>query len=403
VGHIKRLWFDRAVASQFDYIPAYSQFEHSLSPAWGPGYQIMYEFGLECLNTQRFDTKVPGRFVEAVWDIAEDWGTSEWWRRPDVYANLQTAFEGILAGPWPDEDLAHYKSMYAAMAWRSGHYEDARRLFDELGDQLDNAVFPERFKTPVGLVRGQVYAATGPLGKKVQRAEALYFGGEVERALPLFEKALRSATDEEVVSYLRDRVVTLRIKVGLAQGDWVDIMPEKGLAGWQSVRGSWNLEPDGSLAGREINDCGTLIACNAPVEGNFEIQGEIELPPDRGEGGVIPRIKNPDRINWTTFRIDVAGSQAMIGRCFYSPTEDKQIQLKPLNTFLVQVWYEQVIVYLNGELVFPDYEFEPVIHCPAKGQVGLGARHGEQFDAPTRYRNVQIRRLTTKPVPQPSE
>ena len=67
------------------------------------------------------------------------------------------------------------------------------------------------------------------------------------------------------------------------------------------------------------------------------------------------------------------------------------------------MWGEQVIVYLNGELVFADYEFEPTIRLPAKGQVGLGARHGKQFEVPTLYRNVQIRRLTTRPTPQRTE
>ena len=135
------------------------------------------------------------------------------------------------------------------------------------------------------------------------------------------------------------------------------------------------------------------------------MRGEIELPPDRGEGGVIPRIRTPlsDMARWTTFSVDVASSRAMIGHYFKPPTQERDVSLKRTNTFLVQVWDEQVIVYLNGELLFTDYDFEDIAPLPSKGQVGLGARHGEQFEFPTLYRNVQIRRLTRRPTPQRTE
>jgi len=403
-GETERLWFDRAVAAQFDYLPAYAKLEWALSYRWGGSAQQLYEFGLECLNTKRFDTDVPWRLLEIVWQITGTDGEPQWWRKPGVYQNLKTMFEGILAAPRPDADRAHQKLMYAGSAWRAGAYDDARCLFDEMGDQISEAKFLELFKWSLARSRGEVYAATGPLGEQVRRAEALWLAGNVNQALPLFQEALVSATDEEVLAYLRDRAVTLRIEADLAGDDWVDIMPGEGMAGWQPVecRGVWSMEPDGSLAGTPTGS-GALIACNARIEGNFEMRGEIELPPERGEGGVILRIKNPGWIGWTSLRIDAAGSRVIVGRSFYSPTQEKEVIPKQTNTFLVQVWNDRVTAYLNGELVFADYELEPDYRPQLKGQVGLGAWHGNQFEAPTLYRNVQIRRLTTRPTPQQTE
>ncbi len=139
-------------------------------------------------------------------------GEPQWWRKPGVYQNLKTMFEGILAAPRPDVDRAYQKLLYAGSAWRGGAYDDARRLFDEIGDQRAEERFWTFFGCPLARARGEVYAATGPLGEQVGRAEALYLAGNVNQALTLFQEALVSATDEEVVTYLRDRAVALRIE-----------------------------------------------------------------------------------------------------------------------------------------------------------------------------------------------
>ena len=59
-----RYWFDRAVAAQFDYIPAYNKYCLSIWPRWGGSIEQMYEFGLECAKTERYDTEVPWYFFE---------------------------------------------------------------------------------------------------------------------------------------------------------------------------------------------------------------------------------------------------------------------------------------------------------------------------------------------------
>lgn len=61
-----RMWFDRAVAAQFDYLPAYDALIGALMPRWRGSHEQMDAFGRECLATARFDTKVPTKYFE-VW------------------------------------------------------------------------------------------------------------------------------------------------------------------------------------------------------------------------------------------------------------------------------------------------------------------------------------------------
>ncbi|MBI2302735.1 MAG: hypothetical protein HYU66_27840 [Armatimonadetes bacterium] len=59
-GESARLWFDRAVAADFDCPEAYELYRRSLSPA------VSVAFGRECLATGRFDTGVPWQYAEAL-------------------------------------------------------------------------------------------------------------------------------------------------------------------------------------------------------------------------------------------------------------------------------------------------------------------------------------------------
>ena len=95
-----------------------------------------------------------------------------------------------------------------------------------------------------------------------------------------------------------------------------------------------------------------------------------------------------------------------MGRGFSAAKQEKDVTLRQPNTFLIQVWDERATVYLNEELVFADYELEPDHHPELKGHVGLGAWRcwfEVEREVPTLYRNVQIRRLTTRPTPQRTE
>src|SRR5439155_8999374 len=68
----ERDWFDKAAAAQIDHAPAYDSYVWSIYPRWGGSHQKMFQFGLECLATGRYDTVVPTELLRIVERIDSD-------------------------------------------------------------------------------------------------------------------------------------------------------------------------------------------------------------------------------------------------------------------------------------------------------------------------------------------
>src|SRR5262249_45011701 len=71
-GKSLRLWLNRAVEAQFDFDQAYQNYIYANYPRWHGSYLSMYEFGRECADTARFDTRVPYYLVEVLNQIQSD-------------------------------------------------------------------------------------------------------------------------------------------------------------------------------------------------------------------------------------------------------------------------------------------------------------------------------------------
>jgi len=148
----RRQWFDRAVAAQFDYMPAYDFLRMSLRPIEGGSDEAMIAFGEECLATGRFDTPVPLQYVELLLLLNKSRGLAAW-QRPGVYPRVRRLFCGIDASPaWTAAQKAGFKSLHAAAAWQCGRVLEAKRLVDELGDEVRLDAF-QRVGASVDLVR----------------------------------------------------------------------------------------------------------------------------------------------------------------------------------------------------------------------------------------------------------
>ena len=135
-------WFNRAVNAHFDYIPAYDNLMWALRPRWRGSRQEMLKFGIACLNTRRYDTRVPSQFLVSLYQIGDE--SSNWrapYQWPGIYDLIQQYFDGILNEPRNREYDAENKSFYAVVAWAAGHYADADRLIKDLGDSFDDQAY----------------------------------------------------------------------------------------------------------------------------------------------------------------------------------------------------------------------------------------------------------------------
>ncbi len=135
-------WFNRAVADQMDYQPAYYFLFASQRPNRGGSLEAVYRTGLACLATGRYDTGVPGYFVNALTFITDDSGGSlQYWQLPETYQHMQTASNGFLQLATSQQRRNEINSQYAAAALLCGHYADAQHLLDALGPQVNEQPF----------------------------------------------------------------------------------------------------------------------------------------------------------------------------------------------------------------------------------------------------------------------
>ena len=154
-----RRWFDRAVAAQMDYGPAYDEMHNSL--LYYRDLLGLYEFGVDCLNTKRFDTGVPWRFLKLLWAIQSMRnGNKTYWVASETTQHLSVLYDGYeKSGFLHGKDF--YRSMRAATAWYCGRSDEAKKILSELGNKLNKSVFHDFFHVDYavakdGLDRGVV-------------------------------------------------------------------------------------------------------------------------------------------------------------------------------------------------------------------------------------------------------
>ena len=142
-----RFWFDRAVAAQFDLHDAYRNLLWALEPRWGGSHEAMMRFGVECAETDRFDTRVPSFLYDAVNAAgAELPQRTDAFRRPGVFERMRGVLEGDLAAAKSDEERHRLRVRYAGIAYLSGEPEYASKLLDQLPGGLDRGVHEPELK-----------------------------------------------------------------------------------------------------------------------------------------------------------------------------------------------------------------------------------------------------------------
>ena len=137
-----RQWFDRAIKAHFDYLYAYEDLLWALRPRWRGSHVEMLKFGIECLNTERFDTRVPSQFLVSLFQIGDEldnWRAPYQW--PGIYELIQKYFNGLLNEPKNQDYEAANKSFYVVVAWAAGKYQDAHRMMRELDSRFDRQAY----------------------------------------------------------------------------------------------------------------------------------------------------------------------------------------------------------------------------------------------------------------------
>jgi hypothetical protein len=392
-GETPRLWFDRAVAAQIDYLPAYAAYREALAPRWGGSAEALYAFALECLRTRRFDTDVPMEFFTTLRAIETLTGDRAYWRKLEAYLGMKGLCDGY-AKSGRGGDAAWYRTLCAAAAWYNGNYGEARRLLDGQGNKVQGAVFTRYFGARYELVRPEIHALASAAAPKITRARALETRNSAE-ALKIYTTVLAGLTDERAKMFVQRRIGELRTQAQLASGGWIDITPDPRLTGWQRVAGTWSVTKDGSLKGASGRD-GLRIVCEREFGERVEVRGEIVFlrsPYTQFNAAVLVGVPRgaEDFISVAAYARE---NRACLRRRFDDATATNvTARVKDANTFLIQVNRTSVTVYLNGQQVAKEVTVAGV----AGPRIGLGG-HYWYPGAEIAFRRLQARRV---PPPAP--
>ncbi len=387
-----RTWFERAVGAQLDYDKAYSTYAYALLPRWHGSHDAMYALGKECAATQRFDTRVPYQLVVVLELIAADEQGPAYWQRPGVYDDVKTVLEGMARNESVENHADFYRSYQAAIAWRANRFDEARRLLESLGERFQPEVF--QWLNVMGeLAISHAYAMAPPTLERVTLAEQQAAGNQFDAAVKTYQAALAALPDGHKGSYfLRGRAKQLQWQGQFVAGDWVDVQPDKDLAGWFVQRGKWEVDEAGGLVGRFTPEGGLMLFCQAGFLGkDFVIEGNVELADSFCDGGIGIAPGTPSAYYGLALRREKA--RTTLVRDLASVVHD-DVELKPVNQLRFTFSGGTVSADLNGKRIFARTDIDYAFPNPkTKTYIGVGGRFGTK-GAKVRFTSLRIKRAT---------
>jgi hypothetical protein len=135
-----RHWFDRAVAAQFDFEPAYDKLTWGLRPRWFGSHEEMLTFGRECIATNRFDTCVPYRYINIVREIAsEQKDPNTIYKQHEIIDPARQTLDRYLKMHDPPFAKSYGHTLAAIIAYKAGDLRSARQEMQELQFHADPA------------------------------------------------------------------------------------------------------------------------------------------------------------------------------------------------------------------------------------------------------------------------
>jgi peroxiredoxin len=389
-----RDWFGRAIRAQADYLPAYDYYAHQLWPRWGGSHEAMLAFGAECLATKRFDTGIPYQYYVVLGEVLNDMDSpgTALWDDPVVFSNLQIMCEGYIRSDNPPHRKSAYQTLYAAICWRTGRYEMARRILDELGDKAEGYIFLRDFRVPFDTARQEIYAMTSPWAGSLQTASTL----AATQAIEAYQELLaRADADSNVLAYAAQKLEAIRMAMKREQGEWVTLSIPKDLAGWSVRAGVWKVEDDGAVVG-ESTKGGLLLVCDHRFDPDLEVRGELQflqapyLYKFNGAVAVGANDRKPNDLY--TCLLYRAEREAVAGPGFRSSDRiTKPANVDTQNSFLMRIQGGHLTLIVNDAPVFQN---EHMIRYDTDCQQRLAIGGYYWYPGATvRFKNLQVRSL----------
>jgi hypothetical protein len=416
-----RTWFDKAIAAQCDYWPAYVQMLWTLEPKWGGSHQSMLAFGERCVRTGRYDTEIPYAYVQAALEV----GTNTQWKDllkiyPDLFLKLDHVLIRLADHPSrvgsegaSGEQHARMLTTLACFAVRLNQSEQARDLFEEVGGNIqEDWLEPFSVRRKYDLSRAYAY---GHFGEELHRARPLTLRPRNERKDSVrlrnaYEELLEQNKGSQAVLYLNTWAEKGRLEVKYHDGDWVDLKFDEDLALWSPTHsGTWKYEDEHSILGMDTGPWNKNISlyhtCEFP--GPKEMTVEVELVEKQTFYRIFAGLYlgqvfylNSSPSDGRLFFVEPEGKLAGIG-AFNKRAPMIPLEFRP-SKLHVKVWGPHHFeFYINGRrfsVITKDEEFQL-----SSNLVGIGTMFWFSDTAQVRFRNLRVRKLTQPEPPEESD
>ena len=418
-----RTWFDRAVDAEFDYFAAYRNYMYSLEPRWGGSYKAMIEFAGECVDSGRYDTKIPLMikdcfdriYKKANLEYQDDRSGRElvsFMNELDIYPEVREVSEGYQAfltkeRGFSDYDTRYYRAWDFATACTLRLYEDAYDLYLKYdGDVLDP--FKKiSIEVPGNVSIARVIAANGAAAEEIEyiEEETDVFAGqyrtlaECEDLFSAIEEAAEKNDLEGADPYFKMKQELVQKEIDFHRGQWVDLKFTEDLRHWSRYGGRHFIESPTSLVMVNSDHVNQYIAYNASFPSPFEAELTVEGLTNNFKnnlqtaGLVCGRMQGPK--NGRLFFVDTFRHEAGYGaptegtRGFPTP-EEESFRMK-VNIF--EDYFEMIVGEDN--IAIEDDGFKP-------GRLGLALAHWANASGEVRYSDLRVRKLNF-PKPPPFE
>lgn len=410
-GETTRLWFDRAVAAQFDATGAYYGYVWALRPRWGGSVDAIRSLLLACALTDRPDTDVSEVALKLVDFVKSDSGAK------DERAVLQTPVlkEALLhtaqrlaeepsriwERPWRLADLGVY-------AWKAAEYP----LADDILRQVP-VPFPRQTRRKLNLaaneveVRGQSAIYAIGMQQEWEEAEAAYADQKTSQSLQICQD-IASRFHNELPGMLLERMAACKFETAFATGQWTQMKASPDMAEWHHLSGPWAGLRNGTLqiAGQ---DAQAYLLHNGRVGRDFELRGSYTVEgPDPFQGLSImlgyQRKKTENFIACSQWNNDNDGSIVTLLRDFAQTSAPSIIMRGDDRTWRFHLFSKdgRVTFRLNHHDVLIDYldknKKGEAFEMPETSIMGF-CSHFFGIGTTTSIRNLEIRRLSPEETP----
>ena len=398
-GETVRIWFDRAVAAQFDYWPAYTRLLWAYRPRWGGSIGQMFAFGKVCADTKRYETDVPHGLYEATGDIIHelpDW--RPFFRQPEVAKPIIELSKALAVEPTREFERSARESLVAIYAWICGDFSLAEKTLASLTKLDPNALarFPE-LDLNERMLRQNVALMASPARGNYEQAESAYQRGDLKAAREACKQAAELTDTPFVRALIASRLAVIDVEESLSTGKWVKLTPAPELLEWTVQNGDWTANAEGALINHGENAT-AFIYHQARVGPEFEMRADFELSEkpdfDRECGIGFGFHKKTEKL-WTICQVEKHGdaeNARLLDRSYSSGVESHPVKLRPKSQIFVRGSGGKITFECNGERVFDNIAPGSGSTGPQDGRVGIGAYYFLRGNT-TLITNIEVRKL----------